>query len=138
MYNNLSKFIREHYNQESGFIPLHSPVFNGNEKKYVIDAIDSTFVSSVGAYVDKFEDEICNYTGSNHAVAIVNGTNALHLSLLLAGVGEGDEVITQPLSFVATANAISYCKAIPHFVDVDKETLGFVAFLVKKLFEANC
>ena len=131
MYNNLSKFIREHYNQESGFIPLHSPVFNGNEKKYVIDAIDSTFVSSVGAYVDKFEDEICNYTGSNHAVAIVNGTNALHLSLLLAGVGEGDEVITQPLSFVATANAISYCKAIPHFVDVDKETLGLSPSLLK-------
>lgn len=131
MYKKLSKFIREYYNQESGFIPLHSPVFNGNEKKYVLDAIDSTFVSSIGSYVDKLEDTICNYTGSDHAIAIVNGTNALHLSLLLAGVGEGDEVITQPLSFVATANAISYCKAIPHFVDVDKETLGLSPSILK-------
>ena len=124
MYKKLSKFIREYYNQETGLIPLHSPIFKGNEKKYVLDAIDSTFVSSVGSYVDKLEVEICDYTGSDYAVAIVNGTSALHLSLLLAGVCEGDEVITQPLSFVATSNAISYCKAIPHFVDVDKETLG--------------
>lgn len=124
MYKKLSKFIREYYNQETGLIPLHSPIFKGSEKKYVLDAIDSTFVSSVGSYVDKLEGEICEYTSSDYAIATVNGTSALHLSLLLAGVCEGDEVITQPLSFVATSNAISYCKAIPHFVDVDKETLG--------------
>lgn len=131
MYKKLCKFIREYYDQETGLIPLHSPIFKGNEKKYVLDAIDSTFVSSVGSYVDKLEVEICDYTGSDYAVAIVNGTSALHLSLLLAGVCEGDEVITQPLSFVATSNAISYCKAIPHFVDVDKETLGLSPSILK-------
>lgn len=131
MYKKLCKFIRDYYDQETGLIPLHSPIFKGNEKKYVLDAIDSTFVSSVGSYVDKLEVEICDYTGSDYAVAIVNGTSALHLSLLLAGVCEGDEVITQPLSFVATSNAISYCKAIPHFVDVDKETLGLSPSILK-------
>ena len=124
MYNKLSKFIRKHFNQEQGLIPIHRPFFNGNEKKYIIDAIDSTYVSSVGSYVNKLEEEICKYTDSKYAVAVVNGTNALHLSLIVAGIKEGDEVITQPLTFVATANAISYCRATPHFVDVDKDTLG--------------
>ena len=124
MYKNLEEFIRSYYKQKTGFIPLHTPVFNGNERKYVLDAIDSTFVSSVGSYVDRLEDMIAKYTGSRYAIAIVNGTNALHLSLILAGVDEGDEVLIQPLTFIATANAISYCKASPHFVDVDKETLG--------------
>lgn len=90
----------------------------------MLDCIDSTFVSSVGPYVDRFESMLAEYTGGRHAVATVNGTSALHVALLLAGVQPGDEVITQPLTFVATANAIRYCGAEPCFVDVDRETLG--------------
>ena len=127
MYKNLVSYIRDIYGIQQEFIPLHEPRFIGNEKKYVLDAIDSTFVSSIGSYVDKFESMMCNLTGSKYAIAIVNGTNALHLSLLLADVKEGDEVLTQPLTFIATVNAISYCNATPHFVDVDKETLGLSA-----------
>ena len=96
------------------------------------DCIDSTFVSSVGAYVDLFEKKMCELTGAKHCIAIVNGTNALHLSLLLTGVKKDDEVLTQALTFIATANAISYCNATPHFVDVDKETLGLSPSLLKK------
>lgn len=116
-------FIKGIYpNQE--FIPLHAPVFNGNEKKYVLDTIESTFVSSVGAYVNKFEKMMRDYTGATHAIAVVNGTSALHMSLKLVGVSSGDLVITQALSFVATCNAISYLGAEPAFVDVDKDTIG--------------
>ncbi len=124
MYNNFITLVREIYNTPHDFIPLHEPRFIGNEKKYVVDAIDSTYVSSVGKYVDDFEKKLCEYTGAQYAVAIANGTSALHLALVLAGVQQGDEVITQALTFVATANAISYIKAIPHFVDVDVDTMG--------------
>tara|TARA_B100001142_G_scaffold258180_1_gene259992 strand:- start:1237 stop:2385 length:1149 start_codon:yes stop_codon:yes gene_type:complete len=117
------EFVRSLYSTK-GRIGLHEPVFFGNEKKYLSDAIDSTFVSSVGPYVEKFEEMICNYTGSPYAVATTNGTSALHISLICAGVEEGDEVITQPLSFVATCNAIAYLNASPIFVDIDKDTLG--------------
>jgi len=106
------------------FIPLHEPRFWGNEKKYVADCIDSTFVSSVGKYVDKFEEMTAEYTGAKYAIATVNGTAALHIALLLADVKTDDEVITQPLTFIATANAINYCNAKPVFVDVDRETMG--------------
>ncbi len=116
-------YVKKIFNTEE-FIPLHEPRFWGNEKKYVADCIDSTFVSSVGKYVDKFEEMIAAYTGAKYAIATVNGTAALHIALLLAGVKTNDEVITQPLTFVATANAISYCNAHPVFVDVDKETMG--------------
>jgi len=109
------------------FIPLHEPRFWGNEKKYVADCIDSTFVSSVGKYVDKFEEMTAEYTGAKYAIATVNGTAALHIALLLADVKADDEVITQPLTFIATANAINYCNAKPVFVDVDKETMGLSA-----------
>jgi len=132
MYQNIVDFIRKTYKIKTDFIPLHEPRFYGNEKKYVLDAIDSTFVSSVGAYVDKFEEMMCEITGAKYAIALVNGTNALHLSLLLAGVEPEDEVLTQSLTFIATANAISYCNATPHFVDVDKETLGLSPTLLKK------
>jgi len=118
------EFIRQTFNNQEGFIPLHVPCFKGNEKKYVADTIDSTFVSSVGTYVTKFEEMMAEITGAKYAVATVNGTTALHLALVLAGVGQGDEVITQPLTFVATANAISHAGAIPVFVDVDKDTMG--------------
>ena len=124
MYQEIVNFIRQTYHEDEAFIPLHEPRFVGNERKYVLDAIDSTFVSSVGAYVDKFEQMMCDITGAKYAIATVNGTNSLHLALLLAGVESQDEVLTQPLTFVATANAINYANATPHFVDVDKETLG--------------
>ncbi len=116
-------YVRKVFQTEE-FIPLHEPRFWGNEKKYVADCIDSTFVSSVGKYVDKFEEMIAEYTGAKYAVATVNGTAALHIALLLAGVKENTEVITQPVTFVATANAINYCNAHPVFIDVDKETMG--------------
>jgi aminotransferase in exopolysaccharide biosynthesis len=123
MFDALVRFVRDQYGTNE-FIPLHAPVFSGNEKKYVADTIESTFVSSVGAFVDRFERDMQVYTGSERAVATVNGTAALHVALLLAGVKPGDLVITQSLTFVATCNAIAYCGAQPVFVDVDRETLG--------------
>jgi aminotransferase in exopolysaccharide biosynthesis len=126
MFDALVRFVRENYRTDE-FIPLHAPVFGGNERQYVTQTIDSTFVSSVGAFVDRFEREIEAYTGSPRAVATVNGTAALHAALLLAGVGRGDLVITQSLTFVATCNAIAYCGAAPVFVDVDHHTLGLSA-----------
>lgn len=116
-------FVRELYHTKD-FIPLHAPVFNGNEKKYLNECIDSTFVSSVGKFVTQFEQMIADYTGAKYAVAAVNGTAALHIALILSDVKPDDEVITQSLTFIATANAISYCGAKPVFVDVDKDTLG--------------
>lgn len=110
-----------------GAIPLHRPIFEGNEKKYLLDCIDSNFVSSAGALVQKFEELFCDFTGSKYAVAVVNGTSALHLSLLGAGVKPGTEVITQPLTFVATCNAIRYVGADPLFCDVNKSTFGLCA-----------
>lgn len=123
-YNDIIDHIRELHNTPEDFLPLHEPRFLGNERKYVLDCIDSTFVSSVGQYVVDFEEKIKAYTGAKYAIAVVNGTAALHLSLVLAGVKSNDLVITQALSFVATANAIKYTGASPYFVDVDRETLG--------------
>jgi len=117
------EFIRDLYKTEK-FIPLHEPRFFGNEKRYLSECIDSTFVSSVGKFVDQFESMICEFTGAQYAVATVNGTAALHIALKLVGVDSGDEVITQPLSFIATCNAISYCNARPVFVDVDLDSMG--------------
>lgn len=116
-------FIREYYDTD-GFIPLHEPHFAGNEKIYLNECIDTTFVSSVGKFVDRFEEEMARFTGASYAVATVNGTAALHIALKLAGVNHNDEVITQPLTFIATCNAISYIGAHPIFVDVDRSTMG--------------
>lgn len=123
MFDRIIEFIKTLYPGRD-FIPLHEPYFGGNEKKYLNECIDSTFVSSVGRFVDSFERKIEEYTGAKRAVVIVNGTEALHFALKLAGVQSGDEVITQPLTFVATANTITYCNAQPVFVDVDIDTLG--------------
>lgn len=123
MFNALVQFIREQYRSDD-FIPLHAPVFAGHERDYVADTIESTFVSSVGAFVDRFERDMAAYTCSPRAVATVNGTAALHISLKLAGVLPGELVVTQPLTFVATCNAIAYCSAEPLFIDVDRHTLG--------------
>ena len=118
MFEQLIKFIRDTYNTKNS-IPLHAPIFPGNEMAYLADTITSTFVSSVGPFVDRFEKEMSCLTGAEDAVAVVNGTAALHLALLTAGVRNNDLVLTQPLSFVATCNAIAYCGAAPVFIDVD-------------------
>ncbi len=134
---NIVNFIKQTFNTKE-FIPLHEPKFIGNEKKYLNDCIDSTFVSSVGKYVDNFEKEFAKIVGSKYAIATVNGTAALHISLLLAGVKKDDEVITQPLTFIATCNAISYIGAKPIFVDVDLDTLGLSPESLKNFLENNC
>jgi perosamine synthetase len=121
--NSTISFIKEQYKTEN-FIPLHVPCFGGNEKKYLIETIDSTFVSSVGAYVDQFEAMMQSITDTERAVAVVNGTAAIQVALRLIGVKLGDEVLTQALTFVATANAISYLNATPVFLDVDLDTMG--------------
>ena len=123
MYKQVVDFIKTQFPSQD-FIPLHEPHFNGNEKKYLLECIDSTFVSSVGKYVDDFEKQLAVYTGAKYAVACVNGTAALHMAMIVAGVKRNDIVITQPLSFIATCNAITYIGASPVFTDVDLDTLG--------------
>ena len=107
-----------------GPVPLHAPEFTGNEWTYLKDCLDSTFVSSVGQYVDQFEADLAKLTGAKYAVAVVNGTAALHVALELSGVQRNDEVLVPTLTFVATANAVKYCGATPHFVDCEMNTLG--------------
>lgn len=136
-YSEFTDFVREVFAQKEGMIILHDPRFIGNERKYLMDAMDSNFVSSVGEYVGKFEQAICDYTGSKFAVAAVNGTSALHICLLLAGVRPEEEVITQPVSFIATCNAISYTGAKPVFVDVDKHTMGMSAEKLEDFLKEN-
>ena len=107
-----------------GPIGLHEPTFHGHEWEYVKECLDTGWVSSVGKYVDQFERSLESYTGVSHAVATVNGTAALHVCLQLAGVQAGDEVLVPSLTFIATANAVAYCGAVPHFVDSDESSLG--------------
>ena len=132
----VTDFVKSVYKTDS-FIPLHEPRFLGNEKKYLNECIDSTFVSSVGKFVDRFEDMIAEYTGVKYAVATCNGTSALHISLLISGVESGHEVITQPLTFVATCNAINYCNATPIFVDVDRDTMGMSPVALEAFLKEN-
>src|SRR5665647_764885 len=112
-YQSVIDKIRNVFGDPKGFIPLHEPLFIGNEKKYLEECIDSTYVSSVGKFVDLFEEKIAQYTGALNAVVCVNGTSALHLALKMIGVDRNDEVLTQSVTFIATANAISYCSAVP-------------------------
>ncbi len=121
----------------SGFIPLHRPVFLGNERQYLVDCIDSNFVSSVGAKVTEMEQRVAAFTGAKFAVATVNGTAALHIALQVAGVARGDEVISQALTFVATCNAVSYSGGIPVFIDVDKDTMGLSPTALKQFLESH-
>ncbi|HYD20619.1 MAG TPA: LegC family aminotransferase, partial [Flavipsychrobacter sp.] len=137
MYKEVLGFIRKVFGEAEEFIPLHAPYFGGNEKKYVADTIDSTFVSSVGAYVNRFEEMMCEITGAKYAIATSNGTIALHLALVTAGVKHGDEVITQPLTFVATANAISHANGTPVFVDVDRDTMGMSPAALRSFLEQH-
>ena len=120
-----------------GLVPLHEPTFAGNEWLYLKECLDSTFISSAGKFVDRFEVELAAYTGAKHAVAVVNGTAALHIALKLAGVGTNDEVLVPALTFVATANAITYCSAIPHFVDSEEPTLGVDATKLREYLNGN-
>lgn len=123
MYNSVVDFIHQLY-QTDEFVPLHVPLFIGNEKKYMNKCIDTTFVSSVGQFVDRFEEMVAEYTGAKKAVVCVSGTNALHMAMMLVGVERDDEVLTQALTFIATCNAISYIGAHPVFIDVDRDTMG--------------
>jgi perosamine synthetase len=129
-------FVRSRYTALD-FVPLHQPVFRGNERKYVLDTLDSTFVSSVGAYVNRFEEMLADATGTKKSVAVVNGTAGIQVALKLAGVNAGDEVITQGLTFVATANAIMYNAARPVFLDVDLDTMGLSPVMVGNFLEQN-
>ncbi|MEI6190031.1 MAG: LegC family aminotransferase [Chitinophagia bacterium] len=133
-YTEIIDFIRNQYPSKE-FIPLHEPIFSGREKEYVLDTIESTFVSSVGAYVDKFEIMMAALTKTQKAVAVVNGTSALQVALRLAGVQNGDEVLTQALTFIATINAIIYNGASPVFVDVDLDTMGLSPKSVQAFLE---
>jgi len=135
MYENIIHEIKNLFGKK--IIPLHEPTFGGNEKAYLNECIDSTFVSSVGEFVDRFERQIADFTGAKFAVAVVNGTAALHAALIVAGVEKDTEVITQPFTFVATCNAVSYCGAEPVFVDVDVETLGMSPHSLEKFLSEN-
>jgi len=135
--NNLISFIRSTFQEPTDFIPLHDPRFIGNEVKYMQECIESNFVSSVGEFVGRFEKMCAEYTGAQYAVAAMNGTSALHIALQLSGVQRDDEVITQALTFIATANAISYTGAHPVFLDVDKETMGLSPSAVEAWLEEN-
>ena len=133
--SNFLECARSIYKED--FIPLHRPVFEGNEKKYLNECIDSNFVSSAGKKVTEFEDQIAAYTGSNYAIATVNGTSALHIALKMAGVLADEEVITQALTFVATCNALNYIGASPIFIDVDLDTLGMSPKALRLFLEEN-
>jgi aminotransferase in exopolysaccharide biosynthesis len=136
MFEDLFQLIRSHFGT-ADFIPLHEPRFTEQDKSFVVDAIDSTFVSSVGEYVDRFENNLAEYVGAKRAVATVNGTSALQVALQLVGVQPGDEVLTQALTFVATANAINHNDAVPVFLDVDKDTLGLSPGAVGYFLESH-
>lgn len=136
MYEKTISFIKELYGTTE-FVPLSVPVFVGNEKKYLNECIDTTFVSSVGKFVDRFEKDMAAYTGAKRAVVCVSGTNALHMAMMLAGVERDDEVLTQALTFIATCNAISYIGARPVFLDVDKSTMGLSPDAVKEWLVKN-
>ena len=135
-YKIVTNFIHELYGAQD-FVPLAVPVFIGNEKKYLNECIDTTFVSSVGKFVDRFEEDTARYTGCKRAVVCVSGTNALHMSLMLAGVQRDDEVLTQALTFIATCNALSYIGAHPVFIDVDRDTMGLSPKAVREWLANN-
>lgn len=125
--------VKEMYGKD--FVPLHEPTFNKKEVEYVTDCVKTGWVSSVGAYVTRFEEDLAKFVGVKRAVAVVNGTAALHIALKVAGVEANDEVLMPSLTFIATANAVSYCGAIPHFVDVHEETLGMDPFKLDAYLE---
>ncbi len=136
MYDKVISFIHDLYGTQD-FVPLSVPRFMGNEKRYLGECIDTTFVSSVGKFVDRFENDMAAYTGVKKAVVCVSGTNALHMAMMLVGVERNDEVLTQALTFIATCNAICYIGAYPVFLDVDKDTMGLSSVAVKNWLSKN-
>lgn len=137
MFDGFIEFVQNLYSTNE-FIPLHAPKFKGNEKKYILDTINSTYVSSVGEFVNDFEKSVSKYTGVKYAIATTNGTAALHLALKLCGVCHNTEVITQSLTFIATCNAIRYCGAKPVLLDVDRNTLGLSPESLNTFLQDNC
>lgn len=137
VYKEITTFIKSTFDTDA-FIPLHVPTFDALEKEFLLDCIDSTFVSSVGQYVNNFEQKMQEITGAKYAVATVNGTSALHLAMHSVGVGANDLVLTQALTFVATCNAIAYTGASPVFIDVDENSLGMSAIALLKFLQTNC
>ncbi|MBY0518468.1 MAG: LegC family aminotransferase [Bacteriovoracaceae bacterium] len=135
MFREQIEFIKGLYAKNE--LSLHEPVFGGNELKYVSECINSTFVSSVGQFVNKFEESVCQFTGAKFAVATTNGTSALHLALVALGVEAEDEVITQNITFIATVNAISYCRAVPIIIDCDEDNLGLSPRLLERFLDEN-
>lgn len=136
-FDGIVDYIRKQFPGQD-FIPLHEPRFVGKEREYVIDAIDSTFVSSVGEYVNRFEVQMAALTGAKAAVATVNGTAALHIAMVAIGVKPGDEVITQALTFIATSNAIAYTGASPVFIDIDEDTISLSPEALKRFLQQHC
>lgn len=136
IFKDIFEFIRLIF-PEDEVVPLHVPTFRGNERKYVLNTLDTEMVSSIGQYVTQFEDMVAKYTGARRAIATINGTSALHIALKLSNVNNGDEVLTQALTFVATANAISFCNAKPVFIDVDKDTLGMSPISLLTFLKTN-
>ena len=136
MYQQITDFVHKLYDTQD-FVPLHVPTFAGNEKRYLQECIDTTYVSSVGKFVDRFEEEVARYTGAAAAVVCVSGTNALHMAMMLVGVQRDDEVLTQALTFIATCNAISYIGAHPVFIDVDRDTMGLSPKAIQAWLEMN-
>lgn len=137
MYNDLISFIKDTYPSQE-IIPLHEPRFIGNESKYLEDAIKSSYVSSVGPFVNEFEDKLAKYLNVNHVILTINGTSALHISLKLLGANSDTEVLTQSLTFVASSNAIHYCNSHPIFIDIDRKTLGLSKESLQSFLEKNC
>jgi perosamine synthetase len=134
----LINFIRKLYPNKEEIIPLHEPLLDDTEKQYLADCIDSGFVSSAGAEIEKFENAIAEYTGSKNAIAVVNGTSALFISMRMLGIGENDLVITSPLSFIATTNAVIHTGAQPVFLDIDKENAGLSPEALKNFIQSEC
>ena len=137
-FADIIKFIRRQYPNVEGVIPLHAPCFVGPEKENLAECVDSTYVSYVGPFVKKFEEQIAEYTGARHAVAMVNGTAALFMILHAMGIGKGSAVITQALSFAATANAVAQTGAVPFFVDVDQDTFGMSPVALDAFLHEQC
>lgn len=135
MFEEEIRFIKTLYGREK--MSLHEPVFQGNELKYVSECIRSTFVSTIGEFVNKFEDALCQYTGARYGIATTNGTSALHLALVAADINQDDEVITQNITFIATVNAISYCKAVPILIDCDEDNLGLSPSAMEQFLKEN-
>lgn len=134
-YKKITNFVKDLFQEEK--VPLAVPLFIGNEKKYLNECIDTTFVSSVGQFVDRFEKNVAEYTKCSHAVVTASGTTALHMSLILSGVERDDEVLTQALTFIATCNALSYIGAHPVFIDVDRDTMGLSPVSVREWCAKN-